>query len=100
MRRDDRVLRHLVWIKAAAASDLGTLCRGRVLVGVRLMAAAPNGQRLPVMEAAALRHESDVVQTMMEQLISTHAGVQKGGGVCRSAAGSWKEPARRWPAVG
>ncbi len=45
----------------------------------KAMAAAPHGQGLAVTEAAVLRQGRIVTQTMMEQLISTHAEVQKGG---------------------
>ena len=45
----------------------------------KAMAAAPVGQGLAVTEAAVLRQGRAVTQTMMEQLISTHAEVQKGG---------------------
>ncbi len=45
----------------------------------KAMAAAPHGQGLAVTEAAVLRQGRAVTQTMMEQLISTHVEVQKGG---------------------
>ncbi len=45
----------------------------------KAMAAAPHGQGLAVTEAAVLRQGRAVTQTMMEQLISPHAEVQKGG---------------------
>ncbi len=45
----------------------------------KAMAAAPHGQGLAVTEAAVLRQGRAVTQAMMEQLISTHAEVQKRG---------------------
>lgn len=51
----------------------------------KAMAAAPVGQGLAVTEAAVLRQGRIVTQTMMEQLISTHAEVQKGGPVAGGA---------------
>ncbi len=57
----------------------------------KAMAAAPDGQGLAVTEAAVLRQGRTVTQTMMEQLISTHAEVQKGG----PAAGGARVDERR-----
>ena len=51
----------------------------------KAMAAAPHGQGLAVTEAAVLRQGRIVTQTMLEQLISTHAEVQKGGPVAGGA---------------
>ncbi len=51
----------------------------------KAMAAAPHGQGLAVTEAAVLRQGRIVTQTMMEQSISTHAEVPKGGPVAGGA---------------